>query len=59
LLSYDDKYNSENGKTKGMASATRKIPADLNPEIEKKIQLMAKLAYEPSIARVSKNRFYV
>jgi D-alanine-D-alanine ligase len=46
LLSYDDKYNSENGKAKGMASASRKIPADLNPEIEKKIQLMAKLAYQ-------------
>ena len=46
LLSYDDKYNSENGKAKGMASASRKIPADLNPEIEKKIQLMARLAYQ-------------
>ena len=46
LLSYDDKYNSENGKAKGMASATRKIPADLTPEIEAKIQSMAKLAYQ-------------
>jgi D-alanine-D-alanine ligase len=46
LLSYDDKYNSENGKTKGMASTSRKIPADLTPEIEAKIQSMAKLAYQ-------------
>ena len=46
LLSYDDKYNSENGKAKGMASAARKIPASLKPEIEEKIQSMAKLAYE-------------
>jgi len=46
LLSYDDKYNSENGKAKGMVSASRKIPADLKPEIEEKIQSMAKLAYE-------------
>jgi D-alanine-D-alanine ligase len=46
LLSYDDKYNSENGNAKGMASASRKIPADLNPEIERKIQLIAKLTYQ-------------
>lgn len=46
LLSYDDKYKSESGKTKGMASASRKIPADLSKETETKIQSMAKLAYE-------------
>jgi len=46
LLSYDDKYNSENGKAKGMASASRKIPADLPKEVQAKIESMAKLAYE-------------
>ena len=46
LLSYDDKYKSENSKSKGMASARRKIPADLPKEIEMKIQSMAKLAYQ-------------
>jgi D-alanine-D-alanine ligase len=46
LLSYDDKYNSENSKAKGMASASRKIPAELPPEMQVKIQSMAKLAYQ-------------
>jgi len=46
LLSYDDKYKSENSKSKGMASTTRKIPASLPKEVEAKIQSMAKLAYE-------------
>lgn len=46
LLSYDDKYNSENGKSKGMASTTRKIPAELTKETEEKIQAFAKLAFE-------------
>ena len=46
LLSYDDKYNSESGKSKGMASTKRKVPADLPKEIEGKIQTLAKLAYQ-------------
>jgi len=46
LLSYDDKYNSESGKSKGMASTKRKVPADLPKEIEEKIQTFAKLAYQ-------------
>jgi D-alanine-D-alanine ligase len=46
LLSYDDKYNSENSKSKGMASAKRKVPADLTQEVESKIQKLAKLAYQ-------------
>jgi D-alanine-D-alanine ligase len=46
LLSYDDKYNSENGKAKGMTSATRKIPADLTPEITAKIESLAKLSFQ-------------
>ena len=46
LLSYADKYNSENSKDKGMASAKRKIPAELPKVVEEKIQTYAKLAYE-------------
>lgn len=46
LLSYDDKYKSENSKSKGMASAKRKVPADLTKEVEAKIQSLAKLAYQ-------------
>lgn len=46
LLSYDDKYNSENGKSKGMASTSRKVPADLPKEVEEKILTFAKLAFE-------------
>ena len=46
LLSYDDKYKSENGKSKGMRPINRKIPAQLPKEIEEKIQTFAKLAFE-------------
>jgi len=46
LLSYDDKYKSENSKSKGMASAKRKVPADLTREIEARIQSLAKTAYQ-------------
>jgi D-alanine-D-alanine ligase len=46
LLSYADKYISENSKSKGMASAKRKVPADLLSEIETKIQSLAKIAYQ-------------
>ncbi|MGA2967650.1 MAG: D-alanine--D-alanine ligase family protein [Candidatus Levyibacteriota bacterium] len=46
LLSYDDKYNSGNSKSKGMASAKRKIPADITSEIETKIKSLAKTAYQ-------------
>ncbi len=43
ILSYKDKYESggKNGGSKGMASVSRKIPADLTPEMTKKIQDMA------------------
>lgn len=37
LLSFRDKYQNE-GDGKGMASADRIIPADINPELAKKIQ---------------------
>lgn len=32
FLTYDDKYKGETGKSKGMASASRDIPAHLSPE---------------------------
>lgn len=40
FLSYEDKYLSDGGKTpsKGMASAGRKIPADISKEIKQKIE---------------------
>ncbi|MCR4588441.1 MAG: D-alanine--D-alanine ligase [Lachnospiraceae bacterium] len=43
ILSYKDKYESggKNGGAKGMASVSRKIPADLSPEMTKKVQDMA------------------
>lgn len=44
LLSFDDKYTS-GGKSSGMASTKRQIPAKLEKEIEKKIQDIAKKAY--------------
>jgi len=36
LLSYDDKYKSENSKSKGMASAKRKVPADFQEKLKRK-----------------------
>lgn len=49
ILSYDDKYRGENrakgGGSKGMASAGRKIPADLPEEKTKEIQDIAKRAF--------------
>lgn len=43
ILSYEDKYvdNAKNSGTKGMASVSRKIPADLTPEERKHIQQLA------------------
>ncbi len=44
ILSYEDKYlsnNSKNGGSKGMASVSRKIPAELTPEKRKEVQDMA------------------
>jgi D-alanine-D-alanine ligase len=48
LLSYNDKYLSENGKnpkSSGMASATRKIPAKIKKETQEKIEEYAKIAF--------------
>lgn len=40
-LSFEDKYQSGSGGDKGMASADRVIPADISPELTKKIQHLA------------------
>ena len=40
ILSYEDKYLGS-GKSKGMASAGRKIPADITKAVEKRIEQMA------------------
>lgn len=43
ILSYDDKYRANAGDSgsKGMASLSRKLPADLSPEKTKEIQTVA------------------
>lgn len=40
ILSYKDKYvsNAKGGKSQGMASVQRKIPAEISPELKKQIQ---------------------
>lgn len=40
-LSFEDKYQSENGSQKGMASADREIPADISDELTQKIQSLS------------------
>jgi D-alanine-D-alanine ligase len=40
-LSFEDKYQSDNGSQKGMASADREIPADISDELTKKIQSLS------------------
>lgn len=44
-LSYEDKYLSDPGSTKGMASADRIIPAPISAELTHKIQEMAVLTF--------------
>jgi D-alanine-D-alanine ligase len=41
ILSYEDKYMSEGGNTKGMSAAKRKLPADLSPEVRERIRKLA------------------
>lgn len=43
ILSYEDKYvsNSKNGGSKGMASVSRKIPAEISPKFREEIRDMA------------------
>lgn len=45
ILSFHDKYEG-NGKSKGMASATRKIPADLSSDQQDKIEQLAKATFK-------------
>jgi D-alanine-D-alanine ligase len=40
-LSFEDKYQSDNGSQKGMASAEREIPADISDELTQKIQSLS------------------
>ncbi len=48
ILSYEDKYvsNSKSGGSKGMASVSRKIPADITPELRDKIQSLSVRAFK-------------
>ncbi len=43
ILSYEDKYvsNAKGGKSQGMASVMRKIPADISPEMRERIRELA------------------
>ncbi len=40
-LSFEDKYQSDDGSQKGMASADREIPADISDELTQKIQSLS------------------
>lgn len=40
-LSFEDKYQSDDGSQKGMASADREIPADISDELTEKIQSLS------------------
>ncbi len=46
FLSFEDKYINSNGKTKGMSSMGRKIPAEVSDEIKKHIAEYTKLIYK-------------
>lgn len=46
ILSFTDKYKSSGGKSKGMSSLKRKIPADISPEQEATIKAMAKATFK-------------
>lgn len=46
FLNYDDKYKGDSSKSQGMASATRKIPAELTPEMDQKVKATAKKVFE-------------
>ncbi|GAA5521968.1 D-alanine--D-alanine ligase [Aliifodinibius salicampi] len=41
-LSFEDKYQNEEGTQKGMASADRQIPADISNELTQKIQSLSR-----------------
>lgn len=48
ILSYEDKYmsNQKSGGSKGMASVSRKIPAELSPEKREEVRTMAVNAFQ-------------
>ena len=48
ILSYEDKYvsNAKGGGSKGMASVSRKIPADFSPEKREEVRAMAVRAFK-------------
>lgn len=48
ILSYEDKYvsNAKGGGSKGMASVSRKIPAELSPEKRKEVQELAVKSFQ-------------
>lgn len=48
ILSYEDKYmsNSKGGASKGMASVSRKIPADISDEMREKVRQMAVKSFQ-------------
>lgn len=45
-LSFEDKYQSDNGSQKGMASADREIPADISDELTQKIQSLSEKIFK-------------
>lgn len=45
-LSFEDKYQSDGGGEKGMASADRVIPADISGELTQKIQSLSKEVFK-------------
>jgi len=45
-LSFEDKYQSEGGGEKGMASADRVIPADISDKLTKEIQSLSKKIFK-------------
>ena len=45
-LSFEDKYQSDGGGQKGMASADREIPADIPDELTEKIQSLSKQIFK-------------
>ena len=48
LLTFDDKYisGSKKGSSKGMASAARKVPAEINSKLEEEVRRVAEEAFK-------------
>lgn len=46
ILSYNDKYTSKSGNSKGMSSTKRQIPANITSELTKEIQELAKQTFK-------------